>query len=49
MQKILFSIILALVLALALVGVKRIAQGDNTAQPRTMVAEGGAPVPPIPW
>lgn len=49
MHKIVVAFLMALVLALALVGVKRIAQGDAKAQPKTMMAIGGAPAPPIPW
>lgn len=48
MHKILFAFLLALVLTLALFGVKRAAQGNATAQSKTMVADGSMPVP-IPW
>ena len=48
MHKILFAFLLALVMTLALFGVKRVAQGNAPAQSRTMVADGAAPVP-IPW
>lgn len=50
MQKILVAMLMALVLTLALVGVKSLAQGDHKAgQPKTVMADGGAPAPPIPW
>ncbi len=49
MHKILFAFLLALVLTLALFGVKRVALGDSpSAQNKTVVADGTAPVP-IPW
>lgn len=48
MHKVLFAFLLALVLTLALFGVKRVAKGDAPAQSKTMVADGGMPVP-IPW
>ncbi len=47
MQRLLLSIILALFLALTMVGIKRVVRPANTAQP-VMMATGGAPVP-IPW
>lgn len=49
MHRILVSLLLALVLALALVGVKRIAQGNSAGQPQVMMADGVSPPPPIPW
>jgi hypothetical protein len=49
MHKILVAVLMALVLTLALVGVKSIAQDNAKSQPKTMMAEGGAPAPPIPW
>ena len=49
MQKILLPVLMALLLVLAVVGVKRIAQGEANAQQKSMVAYGGAPMPPIPW
>ncbi len=49
MQRILFAVILALMMTLALVGMKRIATGNQNASQRTVVAEGGMPQPPIPW
>ena len=48
MYKILFAVLLALLMTLALVGVKRIAVSSATSS-QTVVAEGGAPTPPIPW
>jgi hypothetical protein len=50
MHKILFSILMALILALALVGVKKVVQGDvaDTGSSR-VVATGTMPAPPIPW
>jgi len=48
-MKILFAILLALVMTLALVGVKRIVAGNSGTSSQTVVAEGGAPTPPIPW
>ena len=49
MQKILLSILFALVLALALVGVKNMVCGNTTPHSQTLVADGTAPRPPIPW
>jgi hypothetical protein len=50
MRKILISILFALVLALAVVGVKKMVS-SNPASPsnQTLIADGGAPRPPIPW
>ena len=51
MQKLLLSIILAMFLALALVGVKRTIgpAATSAASGTTMMAAGTAPQPPIPW
>lgn len=49
MQRILVSVLMALILALALVGVKRIAQGEQATNRPVVMADGGAPPPPIPW
>lgn len=49
MHKILFSILFALILALAVVGVKKMVGSNTTSQNQTLVAEGGAPRPPIPY
>lgn len=49
MHKILFAIILALVMTLALVGVKRLTGSDRGEQPKTLMATGAEPAPPIPW
>ncbi len=49
MHKILVAVLMALVLTLALVGVKTIARGDSANHPKTMMADGGAPPAPIPW
>lgn len=49
MQKILLSIMLALFMALALVGVKRAFSPSAQAKSGTLVAIGGPPQPPIPW
>ncbi len=49
MQRILVAVLMALMLALALVGTKRIAQGERASHPKTLMADGGAPAPPIPW
>lgn len=50
MHKVLLAMLMALFLTLALVGVKRIAQGNTaSAGHKTMVAEGTMPAPPIPW
>lgn len=48
-QKILLSILIALILTLALIGVKRVALGNSAGQPKTLMAEGSMPPPPIPW
>jgi hypothetical protein len=50
MHKILLSILFALVLALAVVGVKKMVS-SHAASPgnQALVADGGAPRPPIPW
>ena len=44
-QKALLSMILALFMALALVGLRRMTGSDNAPQGTTLVAEGGVPVP----
>ncbi len=49
MYKVLFAVLLALVMTLALVGVKRAFVNHANASSQTVVAEGGAPAPPIPW
>ena len=49
MHRILVALLMALLLTLALVGVKKIAQGDPASHPKTLMADGGAPAPPIPW
>ncbi len=49
MQKFFVSILMALVLALALVGVKRMFQGTAPATHHSVVAEVAAPAPDIPW
>ncbi len=50
MHKILLSLLFALVLALAVVGVKKMVTANAASHSnQTLVAEGGAPVPPIPW
>jgi hypothetical protein len=50
MHKILFSLLFALLLALAVVGVKKMVFHNTTsASNQTLVADGGAPRPPIPW
>jgi hypothetical protein len=46
MQKVLLSITLALLMALAVVGVKRIATPADASRGTVLVAEGGMPVPP---
>ncbi len=45
MQKVLLSMILALVMALAVVGVKRIVTPNGSSQGTVLVADGGAPGP----
>jgi hypothetical protein len=45
MQKVLLSIILALVMALALVGMKRAFSPAGSTQGAVLVAEGTAPAP----
>ncbi len=47
MQKVLFSMILALLLALTLVGMKR-AFAPSVPSGTSLLAIGAAPVPPIP-
>ncbi len=50
MQRLLLSMIVALFLALALVGVKRAVGSTATAKSgTTLMAEGGPGQPPIPW
>jgi len=50
MHKILISILFALVLALALVGVKKmVSPAPASPSSQTLIADGGAPRPPIPW
>lgn len=50
MHKILLSILFALVLALAVVGVKKMVNPSPASHSnQTLVADGGAPRPPIPW
>jgi len=50
MHKILISILFALVLALAVVGVKKMVSANATSPSnQTLIADGGAPRPPIPW
>jgi hypothetical protein len=48
MQKILLSVILALFMALALVGVKHLVSAGSTASGTIMMADGGMPTPPPP-
>ena len=48
MQKVLLSMILALFMALAVVGVKRILTPNGSSQGSVLIADGGAPVPPWP-
>jgi hypothetical protein len=48
MQKVFFAILLAMLMTLALVGVKRVFVNTSATSPTT-VAIGGAPTPPIPW
>jgi hypothetical protein len=45
MQKVLLSMILALVMALAVVGVKRILTPNGSSHGTVLVADGGAPSP----
>jgi hypothetical protein len=47
MQKVLLSVILALVMALALVGMKRAFAPAGTTQGAVLVAEGTAPTAPV--
>jgi hypothetical protein len=47
-MRVLFALLLALLMTLALVGVKKMVVGSHTGTPAT-VAEGGMPPPPIPW
>ncbi len=50
MHKVLFAVLLALIMTLALVGVKRaFVSHANASSSQTVVADGGAPAPPIPW
>jgi len=50
MHKILISILFALVLALAVVGVKKMVSSNPApSSNQTLIADGGAPRPPIPW
>ncbi len=50
MQKLLLSVILALLLALSLVGMKRAFGHASAAQAgTTLVADGGPEPPPVPW
>ncbi len=51
MHRILLSLLMALVLALALAGIKRVALGRTAAahQSNTLMAHGGTPPPPTPW
>lgn len=49
MSKVLFAVLLALMMTLALVGVKRAFVNHTSSSSQTVVAEGGAPAPPIPW
>ena len=46
MQKVLLSMILALFMALAVVGVKRTVTSAGSSQGTVLMAEGGMPVPP---
>jgi len=48
MQKILLSVILALFMALALVGVKHLVSAGSTASSTIMMADGSMPQPPPP-
>jgi hypothetical protein len=48
MQKILLSVILALFMALALVGVKHVVNPSGTASGSVLMADGNAPPPPTP-
>jgi len=49
MQKVLLSAILALFMALAVVGVKRTVTSADTSRGTVLMAQGGAPVPPDTW
>ncbi len=49
MQKILFAVLLALVMTLALVGVKRTVTAHSQGKQTTVLAIGSMPAPPIPW
>ncbi len=49
MQKILVALILALVMTLALVGVKKSVTAHSAGKQTTVLAIGSAPPPPIPW
>lgn len=49
MQRLLMAVLMALVLTLAVVGFKRVAQGQNVGESKVLIADGGAPSAPIPW
>jgi hypothetical protein len=49
MQKWLLTVIVCLLMALATVGVKKIATSASAGSQPVTVADGGAPAPPIPW
>ena len=48
MHKVLMSVILAILMVVAVVGVKK-ALTPAQASGTTLIASGGAPAPPIPW